>query len=306
MRVGTESVTHRATMPYAIFLVLWLASVMALFAADASMAALAAATAAYAAVIGGATLWLLPPPAPAAGDDVLRFQPGSRRNLVLRLAIVGLTATYIFFQGMAGGALRPHGIYVPLLTPVVLAAVRVHTPLRGGLSPVLNFVMYALVPGTLLLTSGTSGRELGLVRSRPGSGRPLMIALTLPVIMCATALLRGGITVTGLLWIVVHNLLSNGFSEEFQSRSMNLAALRALAANGWALVVQAMIFALLHAGDTIPDYPGHPLLVIANVVALNAPMGLALGHMALRSRSLVMPAVVHVSLDTMARLVGAP
>jgi len=34
------------------------------------------------------------------------------------------------------------------------------------------------------------------------------------------------------------------------------------------------------------------------------PMGIALGVMAVRSRSLLMPTLVHISLDTMARLVS--
>ena len=40
-------------------------------------------------------------------------------------------------------------------------------------------------------------------------------------------------------------------------------------------------------------------LIVANVVALNFPMGMALGVMALRSRGLLLPTVVHVSLHIM-------
>jgi len=48
---------------------------------------------------------------------------------------------------------------------------------------------------------------------------------------------------------------------------------------------------------------GNVLLIVANVVAENFPIGITLGVMALRARSLVLPAVVHISLDTMKDLV---
>lgn len=72
-----------------------------------------------------------------------------------------------------------------------------------------------------------------------------------------------------------------------------------------ALVFQAAFFALIHAGGTVAEEHWNPVLIFANVLALNMPIALTLGFMAMRSRSLLLPSAVHVSLDTMGRLVGA-
>jgi membrane protease YdiL (CAAX protease family) len=37
---------------------------------------------------------------------------------------------------------------------------------------------------------------------------------------------------------------------------------------------------------------------LANVIALNAPMGYVMALIALRTRSLALPVVIHVALDT--------
>jgi membrane protease YdiL (CAAX protease family) len=46
------------------------------------------------------------------------------------------------------------------------------------------------------------------------------------------------------------------------------------------------------------------MVVFPTAIALNAPAGFALGIMALRSQSQVMPSIVHMALDTMGNLVG--
>ena len=59
----------------------------------------------------------------------------------------------------------------------------------------------------------------------------------------------------------------------------------------------------MHYGGTIHEEHGSIPLIIANVIAENVPIAIALGIMALRSRSLVLPTVVHISLDPIKDLV---
>lgn len=68
-------------------------------------------------------------------------------------------------------------------------------------------------------------------------------------------------------------------------------------------MVQALLLALLHMGGTVSEERS-AVLIIANTVALNAPIGFTLGVMALHGRSLLLPTVIHVSLDMVSRLVG--
>lgn len=78
---------------------------------------------------------------------------------------------------------------------------------------------------------------------------------------------------------------------------MVLSHTRAFVSTEWALIIQAVVFALLHFGGSLHDEPGL-IVVLANVIALNLPMGYSLGRAALRTRSLFLPTVVHVALDT--------
>ena len=82
-----------------------------------------------------------------------------------------------------------------------------------------------------------------------------------------------------------------------------MSAFRSRLDDGWALTAQALVFAAGHFGGTMaePLVHGNPFLALANNFVLNAPTGLALGIMALRSRSLFQSTVVHMFLDTMRR-----
>jgi membrane protease YdiL (CAAX protease family) len=167
-----------------------------------------------------------------------------------------------------------------------------------------NFITLALIPGVLLFALGTRPKELGLCPPVKGTFAGTLACLFLPIGFIVWAFVSKGLTLTRLFFLLVHNLLSNGFSEEFFARGMILSQLRALMTSEWALVLQGLVFALIHYGSTIHDEHGNVIRILAYVIALNFPMGLALGFMALRSRSLVMPTIVHISLDTMKDLLG--
>ncbi|MDB4875625.1 MAG: hypothetical protein JWM41_2071 [Gemmatimonadetes bacterium] len=284
---------------YLTFGVVWCGSVVALLIADRANAVLALATAAYALLLAGGVIRFLPPPRDARTDDVFRAQ-GPRRSVLAQNLVGMLAFGWAVLTGFVYG-----GRFVPFVTPTVVWLQTIHTPLKHGAGSFFNFAGMALVPGLLLFAVGARPRHLGLRRPERGTLRAATVCLALPLTMCIFALVNGGIKPVTLLWLLVYNFFSNGFSEEFQSRAINLSQLRAWMANDWALVIQAILFAVPHIGSTIHEY--HSVaMALANVVALNAPIAMALGIMALRSRSLVLPTVVHISLDTMAALVGAP
>jgi membrane protease YdiL (CAAX protease family) len=63
----------------------------------------------------------------------------------------------------------------------------------------------------------------------------------------------GSLTVVALLTAIVQNLLSNGSTEEFLCRGLFLSALRRWLSNDWSNVIQALLFAPIHAGGTVVE-----------------------------------------------------
>lgn len=285
---------------YVTFGVLWLTCVGLLFARDAQNAVLALAAAAYALILGFLAVRLLPKWAPRADDTTLRAD-GSRSSVLARSVVVAAVFGWVIIYGVAWGGITG-GIYVPHLTPFIASMRYVRTPLHDSVLPLVSFTTYVLIPGVLLILLGADRRQLGLTLPVRGTGCATIACLALPIVMSAFAIWQGGISFAGLFWLLVHNLFSNGFSEEFLARGMFLSQLRAYVTREWALVGQAILFSLPHLGGTIPEEHGRVVLILANVIALNGPIAISLGIMALRSRSLVLPSLVHISLDTMGRL----
>jgi membrane protease YdiL (CAAX protease family) len=277
--------------------VIWLASVVALVGPDRGIALIAASSAAYAAMLAGLTWWLVPKASVPPGDDTLRAH-GAPLPMALRYAVVVAAIVWIVGANVVAAA----GVNVPLFSAWRAFIGPAH-PLpfvHGG--ELQNFLMEALVPGLLLLALGASRRQLGLVTPVRGTFRATLACLALPMVFVVMGFVQGKLDLFRLFWLlIVRNLISNGFSEEFVMRGALLSHLRGFLRADVALVAQALIFAVLHFG--IGDEHGNPILIIANVIALNFPMGLVLGFMALRTRSLLMPSVVHVSLDAMKDLV---
>jgi membrane protease YdiL (CAAX protease family) len=282
------------------FAVLWGASVAVLFAFDQQNGILSLSTAGYALLLYFLTARLIPS-VPDVPTDVLRAA-GPPRLLRIRYVIIALTFVWLMVQSVASGGIAG-GIHVPFLTPLFATLYHTRTPLHDSAAPLFHLLTFVLIPGALLALFGARARQLGLTRSVRGTTLATLACLLVPLGMLAWALAHGRLGPAALFWLLVHNFLSNGFSEEFVVRGVIFSHLRALLTDRWALVAQAFLFALPHIGDTIPEEHFNGLLVVANIVGLNAPIGLALGFIALRSRSLVMPTIVHISLDTMARLV---
>jgi membrane protease YdiL (CAAX protease family) len=281
-------------------LVVWLAAVATMAVADRSAAFIALGAAVYAAVLLGATVWLIPVRSAARDDDVLRS--ARTRRFGVRLIVVATSAA-IVFAFYTGYGLVAAGTHLPVMLNIMRFFSDLYRAHHFEAYTAFNFVALALIPGVLLLALGAKPRELGLTPPARYTYRAMTASLLLPAVFVVVAFARGKLSPVGLLGLLVHNLFSNGFSEEFFARGMILSHLRALVRSDWALFGQAMIFALMHFGGTIGEEHGNVPLIVANVVAENFPIAIMLGVMALRARSLVLPTVVHISLDTMKDLV---
>lgn len=288
-----------------MFWVIWALTVVVLGLRAPMMAALSIGGAVYAMLLIAASVRFLPPSIEARNDDVLRDppDPASRARLG-RLLISSGSLALVILVSFAYGGTSPRGVYIAWLTPHLVHLASIPSSLGNGLTPLFNFGYLAVVPGILLLSFGASRRTLGLIAWRPRTSKVLVLCLLVPTVMALVSLWNGRVTLTVLLMMLVHNMLSNGFSEEFFARAVILSQLRAWLSNECALVVQAMLFAALHFGGSMADDSSR-LVVLAMAIGLNAPAGLALGVLALRSRSLALPSIVHISLDTMGSLVGA-
>jgi membrane protease YdiL (CAAX protease family) len=273
-------------------LFLWAASVVILAFSDPNTCYFAFIVAGYAIYLGAVGMWLLPKTVPADAEPVLRAA-ATRLRLVARCVVVGAAVALVAMDGAAYAGIKS-GSTVPLLTPMIQYLLTVHLwPGVGGLE-LLNFATYALVPGLLLLALGARPRELGLCVPARGTFVATLVCLIPSLGFVGWGLVSGKLTPLALLYLVVHNFLSNGFSEEFQCRGMIFSHLRAFLTTDWAQLVQAVVFALLHFHPNGVDEQANLAGSLAADLALNMPVALAFGFLALRSRSLALPTFLHL------------
>jgi membrane protease YdiL (CAAX protease family) len=254
------------------------------------MAAMAAGGAAYAAVLAALTLWLVRRP---AASDRLRAS-GSRPPLWEWYAVAVVLLAWAFLYGFAFGGLYG-GVRVPGLTPLIADLSRWWPAPGIDGTTLLNFVSLAAVPAAVLLALGTRPRELGLCAPVPGTRAATAVCLLLPMAFVAWGFASGKLTVGLLLVMLVHNTLSNGFTEELMCRGLLLPPLRSAAGTAWAVVIQGLLFGLIHLGGAVPEEGGDLLMAVAASIALNVPMGVALGVIAVRTGSLALPTAIHVA-----------
>ncbi len=278
-------------------LLVWVLALAWFTRAHPEMAPVAAGGAGYAAVLAGLTVWLVRPP-----QDGSRLRAAGKPT-PLWVWFVAATGVLVwsFLYGFAFGGLYG-GVQIPYLTSwiAMLARWRAAPGIDG--TTLLNFVSFALLPGAVLLIAGVKPRELGLCAPVPGTRLASAACLALPAVFIAWGFVQGKLTVWLLAVMVVHNLLSNGISEEFQCRGLLLAPLRAVVPTPWAVVVQGLLFGLFHLGGAYAEEGGDVLTAAAGAVSLNAPMGVALGVIAVRTGSLALPTAIHVAGHVMIEL----
>jgi membrane protease YdiL (CAAX protease family) len=98
--------------------------------------------------------------------------------------------------------------------------------------------------------------------------------------------------------IVVSNLFQNGPFEEFLFRGVLLTAIMTLMRPGWALVTQALVFGLWHAGLGFAVTGGDMIAGVGSVLVIQASLGLAFGYLFTQTGNLAIPSLVHVLMNS--------
>jgi membrane protease YdiL (CAAX protease family) len=258
--------------------------------ANPQMAAMAAGGGLYAAILAGLTTRFVRQPSP---NDRLRAS-GTTASLWAWYVVAGLTLAWGLLYGFAFGGLYG-GPSISYLTPLIGDLSR-WQPIRGvDGTTLLNFTSLAAVPTVILFALRVRPRELGLSVPVPGTRAATVACLVLPMLFVIWGFAQGRLTISLLSVMLVHNFLSNGFTEELMCRGLFLAPLRATVPTAWAVVAQGLLFGLIHLGGAIPEEGGDPVQALAACVALNVPMGAALGVIAVRTGSLALPTAIHIA-----------
>ena len=246
----------------------------------------------------GLVLWLIARacirPDEASEDSAIKTTATGWR-LALRVVVVAATLGFVFFferqwfwNSSANEALQRFSAWIHL---------------GAGNTALPNAIFYVLIPGTLLFLLGAKPIELGLTAWRKGAWYALLGASVLPVVCIVIWFSKGHGAAGVLALMLVHNFLSNGFSEEFLMRGITMSHLRAFLPKDWALAGQALLFGLFHLGG-FGDHVTNWFVETSAVIAMNAPIGFFLGLIALRARSVLLPGLIHTTLDTMNNVLG--
>jgi len=144
---------------------------------------------------------------------------------------------------------------------------------------------YFFIPLSLLLMLGARWREFGIDRLGHRTGQIALIWCVLPSAFILLALWARATAPS----VVLRSLLTSAlyaFGTEFLFRGALQTRLLRLFSLRWTLLIQALLFALWHAPNLIAQLNGQALAGIAYAVALYGALGMALGVIALRTRSL--------------------
>lgn len=159
-----------------------------------------------------------------------------------------------------------------------------------------NFAGYFLIPFILLLLFGARVSELGL-----GKGyrvwRVVALWVSIPILFFIINIFNGSTTPIQLARMFLGNLLRNGFSEEFLFRGALQTRLKQWMSSDWALVIQALAFAVWHLGADTQFMGGDVMQGLALGIASHSMMGLALGIIFQRTRNLIAPSIIHVVVN---------
>ena len=157
-----------------------------------------------------------------------------------------------------------------------------------------NFAGYFLIPFILLLLLGARLPDLGFGRGHR-VWRVTAFWVSIPIIFFILNILNGSATPIQLARMFFGNLLRNGFSEEFLFRGALQTRLKQWMSSDWALVIQALVFAVWHLGADTQFMGGDILQGLALGIASHSMLGLAVGIIFQRTRNLIAPSIVHVA-----------
>lgn len=173
----------------------------------------------------------------------------------------------------------------------------------GPGNAVANPVQYFVLPFLLLLVMGAKPADLGL-RWGERTWRVCAIWLVIPVITWGVLLAMGQLPPQTLARRLIGNTFQNGFFEEFLFRGALYTRLRTVLPPAWALVGQALLFGLWHLNANMSMFDGDWVGALAWCVVSQAMIGLLLGILFQRTRSLIAPSVVHVLINALGQTFG--
>lgn len=225
--------------------------------------------------------------------------------LLLQLAVIAFFICITFYT-----SLMFHGVVERRPIPLWSDLIDVFSRLGEGVfsnnvvvNPALamaNPAQYFLLPLPLLLLLGARPTELGFSR---GHRTLSVIGLwcLVPVGVLIYLIAFGRLSCSVLLRRLLSHLLINGFGEEFLVRGALQTRLRAVLNPSWAIVIQALTFAIWHLGANFGSLgiTGGTELV-AFCLVKSAPFGLAHGIVFQRTRNLVACSAIHVVINSLA------
>lgn len=216
-------------------------------------------------------------------------------QLAVILGVIALSGLYAFeiplWSGLVG--------WLQALGERTLPAAWVGGPGNA----VANPAQYFVIPLLLLLALGARPAELGLGRGH-GAWRACAVWLAIPALTWLALLALGLLPPQTLARRLIGNALQNGFFEEFLFRGALQTRLAHLLAPGWALAAQALLFGLWHLEANTRMMGGDLLAGLAVCLLSQTASGLWLGLIFQRTRNLVAPAVVHVTMNAFGQTFG--
>lgn len=230
--------------------------------------------------------------------------PSENRGRLFAQIIV--IATVIVLTGIRG--LNFHGvtaIWIPGWSPLLGYFGKAGAAI-GMESDITNFGAYVLVPGVLALLLGARITEIGFARFAPRVAAVSVVWLLFPAVLWVVAIATHRATIPFMLFQLVRNFFSNGFSEEFLWRALFFTRLRGCISTESALWTQAALFGLWHFGYDYSASPNHDLLLMfADMFSSQVVLGYAFGWLMLRTRNIALPVVVHLAFDSLGDAFGA-
>lgn len=173
----------------------------------------------------------------------------------------------------------------------------------GPGNAVANPVQYFVLPFVLLWLMGVKSADLGLQQGQY-TWRVCALWLVIPVLAWGFLLATGQLPAQTLVRRLISNSFQNGFFEEFLFRGALYSRLRFVLAPAWALVGQALVFGLWHLNANLSMFDGDWWGALAWCVVSQAMLGLLLGVLFQRTRSLIAPSVAHVIMNAFGQTFG--
>lgn len=189
----------------------------------------------------------------------------------------------------AYGLLPQQWLIIPYWTPFISELLRSEGPARSYLGAA---TLYFALPAAALLLVGARWRELGVTKGyRVWRQAALWCFAPLAVLLLGLALAAPAYTWQRVLAIT----LTGGPFEEFLFRGVLLTRLMRVLGREWALVLSSLAFGLWHAPQVAYLSTGSNLWVgaAASLVGYGV-LGMALGLLFLRTRTLLAPSLLHI------------